>query len=179
MTKINDCKVEIRESLPRDAKGIEQLYVDAFPEEDLLSLVSELQDIGQSVISLVGTRDREIVGHIIFTICRIEGEKDKVALLGPLAVTPSLQKQGIGSALVQSGFKKITNSNIGYVLVLGDPAYYSRFGFKTEDKVATPYPLPPEWHEAWQSIELSDAAVPHEGRLIVPEPWRQSALWTS
>ena len=172
-------KLEIRKSLPGDANRIEQLYLDAFPDEDLLSLVSELQDLEQSVISLVGLRENEIVGHIIFTFCRIEGEKDKVALLGPLAVTPVLQKQGIGSALVQTGFNKLKNSKIGYVFVLGDPAYYSRFGFKAEDKVATPYPLPPEWREAWQSIKLPDAEAPHEGELIVPEPWRQIALWTS
>jgi len=172
-------KLEIRKSLPGDANRIEQLYLDAFPDEDLLSLVSELQDLEQSVISLVGLRENEIVGHIIFTICRVEGEKDKVALLGPLAVTPILQKQGIGSALVQTGFKQMRNSKIGYVFVLGDPAYYNRFGFKAEDKVATPYPLPTEWRGAWQSIKLCDAEAPHEGKLIVPEPWRQIALWTS
>ena len=172
-------KLEIRESRPSDVAGIEQLYVDAFPDEDLLPLVRELQDFGQSVISLVGIREKVIVGHISFTFCQVEGGKSKVALLGPLAVTPPLHKQGIGSTLVQMGFKHLENSKIGYVFVLGDPAYYSRFGFKAEDKVVTPYPLPTEWQGAWQSIRLCDAETPHEGKLSVPEPWRQIALWTS
>lgn len=172
-------KLEIRESRSNDATEIEQLYVDAFPDEDLLPLVRALLDLRQSVISLVGVRENVIVGHISFTFCSVEGGKNKVALLAPLAVTPTLQKQGIGSALVQTGFKHLENSKIGYVFVLGDPAYYSRFGFKTEDKVATPYPLPVEWRGAWQSIQLCDAEAPLEGRLSVPGPWCQIALWTS
>ena len=172
-------KLEIRESRPRDGTGIEQLYGDAFPDEDLLPLVRELLDLRQCVISLVGMLGNIVVGHISFTFCHVEGGKDKVALLAPLAVTPSLHKQGIGSTLLQTGFKHLENSKIGYVFVLGDPAYYSRFGFKAEDNVATPYPLPTEWRGAWQSIKLCDAEASLEGRLSVPRPWRQIALWTS
>ena len=171
--------LEMRESRPSDAAGIEQLYVGAFPDEDLLPLVMELLDLKQRVISLVGIREKVIVGHISFTFCRVEGGKDKVALLGPLAVAPTLHKQGIGSTLVQTGLKQMENSKIGYVFVLGDPAYYSRFGFKTEDSVTTPYPLPTEWRGAWQSLRLCDAEASLDGRLSVPEPWRQPALWTS
>jgi len=171
--------LEIRQSRHSDATGIEQLYVDAFPDEDLLPLVRELLDLKQSVISLVGIREKAIVGHIGFTFCHVEGGKNKVALLAPLAVTPTLHKQGIGSALVQTGFKQMENSKIGYIFVLGDPAYYSRFGFKAEDKVTTPYPLPTKWRGAWQSHKLCDAEAPHEGRLSVPEPWCKIALWTS
>ncbi len=172
-------KLEIRESRPGDATGIEHLYRDAFPDEDLLPLVRALLDFGQSVVSLVGIRESVIVGHISFTLCHVETGTNKVALLAPLAVTPTLHKQGIGSTLVQAGFKRLENSKIGYVFVLGDPAYYSRFGFKAENKVVTPYPLPPEWRGAWQSIPLCDAEAPHAGKLFVPEPWRQVALWTS
>ena len=172
-------KIEIRESLPGDAGGIEQLYVAAFPDEDLLPLVRELLDFGQSVISLVATGENGIAGHIIFTFCHVEGGTDKVALLGPLVIAPTLQKQGIGSALIQSGFQRLKTSETGYVFVLGDPAFYARFGFKAEYKVVTPYPLPAEWHGAWQSIKLCEAKAAPEGKLSVPEPWRQSALWTS
>ncbi|MEN8261647.1 MAG: N-acetyltransferase, partial [Pseudomonadota bacterium] len=126
---------------------------------------------------LVGICENVIVGHVSFTFCHVEGGKDKVALLGPLAVTPSLHRQGIGSTLVQTGFKNLKNAKINYVFVLGDPAYYSRFGFKAEDNVTTPYPLPLEWHGAWQSIHLCKAEAPQEGRLSVPEPWRRIELW--
>ncbi|MCP4934886.1 MAG: N-acetyltransferase [bacterium] len=171
-------KLEIRQSLPGDVNGIEQLYSDAFPDEDLLPLVKELLDLEQGVVSLVGIGENAIVGHISFTFCRVEGASDIVALLAPLAVTPALQKQGIGRALIQTGFEQIKQSDIAYVFVLGDPAFYARFGFKAEDKVATPYPLPAKWHGAWQSIRLCDVDALHEGMLLVPELWRHMALWT-
>jgi len=171
--------LEVRQSRPGDATGIEQLYVDAFPEEDLLPVVRELLDYGQNVLSLVGIRENIIAGHISFTFCHVDGGKDKVALLAPLAVTPTLHKQGIGSTLVQAGFKHLKNSKIGSVFVLGDPAYYSRFGFRTEEKVVTPYPLPMEWRGAWQSIHLGETETVFEGELLVPDVWRHEALWTS
>jgi len=170
-------KLEIRERRPGDATEIEQLYVDAFPDEDLLPLIGDLLNCDQQVFSLVAISENAIVGHISFTYCLVEGSKSKVSLLGPLAVTPTFHKQGIGSALVQVGFKHLKNSNNGYVFVLGDPAYYIRFGFKAEDKVMTPYPLPPEWQDAWQSVSLDDSQAPPQGRLSVPEPWRHISLW--
>ncbi|MBT6095530.1 MAG: N-acetyltransferase [Rhodospirillaceae bacterium] len=174
---IHDLK--IRESRPGDAAEIERLYVDAFPDEDLVPLVRELLDFGPSVVSLVAVREQAVVGHIGFTFCGVEGGNDKVALLAPLAITPSLHRQGIGSTLVEAGFIQMQQAKIGYVFVLGDPAYYSRFGFKAEDKVTTPYPLPAEWRGAWQSVALHDAEIPHAGKLSVPKPWHHEALWTS
>jgi putative acetyltransferase len=171
--------LEIRESLSGDTAGIEKLYAEAFPDEDLLPLVRELLGLGLGVVSLVGVRENTIIGHINFTFCNVEGEERKVALLAPLAVTPALQKQGIGSRLIQTGFEKLKKAGIAHIFVLGDPAYYGRFGFRTEDRIATPYPLPTEWRGAWQSVKLIDEDAPIEGRLSVPEPWRHVALWTS
>ena len=64
-----------------------------------------------------------------------------------------------------------------YVCVLGDPAYYGRFGFEPDDRVAPPYPLPQEWRSAWQSLSLCGNDRPARGTLSVPPPWRQPALW--
>ncbi len=88
--------IEICESRPSDVAGIEQLYKVAFPEEDLLPLMRGLLGFGQSVISLVGTHENIIVGHVCFTLCQVEGGEGQVALLGPLAETPAFHKQGIG-----------------------------------------------------------------------------------
>ncbi len=169
-------KLEIRESGPSDIAGIEQLYADSFPDENLIPLVRELLDLEEGVISLVGVIEGRIVGHISFTFCHVEGGA-KVALLAPLAVAPALHKQGVGSQLVIAGFRYLKNAGTGYVCVFGDPAYYSRFGFKPEYKITTPYPLPEEWSDAWQSVQLIDAAEVGEGKLSVPEPWRYSELW--
>jgi putative acetyltransferase len=169
--------IEIRESLPNDVTAIETLYPDAFPDEDLLPLVRELLREGSSVVSLVGIADKTLVGHVVFTTCSIVGDSDKVALLGPLAVAPNWQRQGIGNAIVRAGLRRVENAGTNQVYVLGDPAYYGRFGFKPDDSVTPPYPLPDEWRGAWQSLSLHGNKPPLCGKLSVPQPWRRQALW--
>ena len=170
-------KVEIRESLPGDLALIEALYPQAFPDEDLLPLVRELLREDAIVLSLVGVADKALAGHVIFTTCGIAGGTEKVALLGPLAVAPARQGQGIGSALVRTGLRRLERAGTSRVYLLGDPAYYGRFGFEPDDKVVPPYPLPEEWQGAWQSLSLRDSEPPLRGRLSLPQPWRQPALW--
>jgi putative acetyltransferase len=169
--------IEIRESVPGDLAAIEVLYPDAFPDEDLLPLVRELLQDASVAFSLVGIIGSSLVGHIVFTRCSVAGGSDKVALLGPLAVTPAWQRQGIGSAIVRAGLQRLENAGATHVYVLGDPAYYGRLGFVPEARVAPPYPLPPAWRGAWQSMSLRSAERSRQGKLCVPQPWLQPALW--
>ena len=170
-------RIEIRESVPTDAALIEGLYPDAFPDEDLLPLVRELLSEAPIVLSLVGMADAALVGHAIFTTCGIARRPDKVALLGPLAVASSWQRQGIGSAIVRAGLQRVETAGASQVYVLGDPAYYKRFGFEPDAGVAPPYPLPEAWRSAWQSLGLGGNQSLPRGKLSVPQPWRQEALW--
>ncbi len=170
-------ELEIRESRANDVSSIEKLYPDAFPDEDLLPLVRELQREGSGTVSLVGIADRVLVGHVVFTTCSIVGRPEKVALLGPLAVAPAWQRQGVGNAIVRAGLQRMENAGAVQVYVLGDPAYYRRFGFEPDDGVAPPYPLPEEWRSAWQSLSLSGNKPHLCGKLSVPQPWRRQALW--
>ena len=170
-------RIAIRESLPSDLASIEKLYSDAFPDEDLLPLVIELLQEAPIVLSLVAMIGASLAGHVIFTRCSIAGNTDKVALLGPLAVAPAWQRQGIGSAIVRSGLQRLKNAGVTQVYVLGDPAYYGRLDFVPEDGVAPPYPLPEEWRGAWQTISLRSAGPPRRGKLSVPQPWLQPGLW--
>ena len=170
-------KLDIRDSLPDDVTSIEALYPDAFPDEDLLPLLRDLLREEPVVLSLVGIVDSALVGHVIFTTCGIAGRADTVALLGPLAVAPAWQRQGIGSALVHAGLRRLDAAGTSHVYVLGDPAYYKRLGFAPDDDVAPPYPLPEEWRGAWQSLSLRGDQPPLHGTLSVPQPWRQRALW--
>ncbi|MEM9682402.1 MAG: N-acetyltransferase, partial [Pseudomonadota bacterium] len=120
-----------------------------------------------------------VVGHVIFTRCGIEGMTVDVSLLAPLAVVPACQRQGVGTALVQEGLRRLIKSDAARVYVLGDPVYYGRFGFLPDDEVAPPYPLPPDWRDAWQSLGLRESDAPPRGQLTVPPSWRDRALWSA
>jgi len=167
----------IRDSTPDDIARLRIVYADAFPDEDLVPLVAELLKLEEPVLSLVALVDGAIVGHILMTPCGIEGRDAKVSLLGPLAVVSAWQRKGVGAALIAEGLRRVKASGATQVHVLGDPAYYGRFGFGADAGVAAPYPLPEEWSTAWQSLSMRDGASTLAGRLVVPEPWRQPALW--
>lgn len=170
-------KLEIREYRPEDFASIATLYPQAFPDEDLLPLVRELLQGGEAIRSLVGMRGPSLVAHVIFTICGIEDSDEKVALLGPLAVTPNRQRQGIGGLMVRAGMQQVDGMGIARIFVLGDPAYYRRFGFKKEESVTPPYPLPEAWDGAWQSRTVGNGESSGAGILSVPAPWRRAELW--
>jgi len=170
-------KREIRESNRDDSAAIESLYPEAFPDENLLPLVRSLLNDTVIAISLVATIDTRIAGNAIFTKCGVIGNNVDVALLGPLAVAPAWQRQGIGSALVRAGLKRLEEAGVNRVFVLGDPTYYGRFGFLPESLVEPPFSLPVEWEGAWQSINLGEANTRSPGKLSVPPQWLQPALW--
>ncbi|MGV7227787.1 MAG: GNAT family N-acetyltransferase [Nitrospirales bacterium] len=171
-------KLEIRESRRDDSAAIESLYPEAFPHENLLPLVRDLLTDPAIAISLVGTIDTQIVGHVIFTKCGVVGNGVNAALLGPLAVAPAWQRQGIGSAIVRAGLRWPKDADVNRVYVLGDPAFYGRLGFLPESLVEPPFPLPAEWDGAWQSQNLGETTTPCAGKLSVPPQWLQPTLWT-
>ena len=127
------------------------------------------------VLSLVAVAGPALTGHAVFTPCSVKD--DAVALLGPLAVAPAWQKRGVGTALVQEGLERQRSAGVARVLVLGDPAYYGRFGFAAERSVAPPFAIPEAWRAAWQSIALREDARGLRGRLAVPPAWNKRALW--
>lgn len=170
-------RLHIRDSLPGDEAAIEALYPAAFPDEDLLPVVQALLQDATVVLSLVGTVGASMVGHALFTTCAVSGCHDRVALLGPLAVGPPWQRQGFGGALVRAGLRRLDRAGVTRVCVLGDPAYYGRFGFGPEADVDPPYALPAAWRPAWQSASLGAVGAPVRGTLAVPPPWRDPALW--
>ena len=168
---------DLRKSLPTDWDDLEELYSAAFPDEDLVPLLRGLLIEENGVFSFVAICDGMLVGHIVFTMCGIAGRGEKVGLLGPLAVSPLVQRQGIGSALIEGGLNRLKSEGASQVQVLGDPAYYSRLGFRPDVSVAPPYDLPLEWQTAWQSFSLVDVESGFSGTLLVPTPWREPTLW--
>jgi len=171
--------LELRTTTLGDLDDLQRLYREAFPDEDLFPLVNDLLSGTAPLISFVAITNGRVSGHVIFTFCSIEPGNVAAALLGPLCATPDLQKTGIGSALVRAGFDQLASRNLAQVMVLGDPGYYGRFGFKPDHAVATPCPIPDEWKDAWQSIRLDGADRTASGKLVVPDAWLDPALWSA
>ncbi len=170
-------KIEVRATIAADIGELESLYTQAFPTEDLLPLVRALLELSSDTLSLAAVDHTHIVGHIVLTFCHVDNDRRTVALLGPLGVTPERQQQGIGSKLIRAGFDLLRKANVCCVYVLGDPAYYARFGFTPEFNVKPPYALPEEWKGAWQSNALNPGAAALTGTLRPPEVWLQPKLW--
>ena len=159
---------------PVDQADILALYPKAFPDEDLLDLVQGLLGLPQT-LSLGAWLGARLAGHVLFTPVGPEDAPDHLVLLGPLAVDPASQRQGLGSALVRGGLSRARHAGTRRCMVLGDPNYYGRLGFRTETQVQTPYPLPQGWQSAWQSVALCDGPV-GDG-IHLPAPWRVRSLW--
>ncbi|MDJ0904626.1 MAG: N-acetyltransferase [Woeseiaceae bacterium] len=170
--------MQIRDSTSEEYAAILAMYPHAFPDEDLVPLVTELLADKPIRMSLVATGDNRVIGNVIFTACRVDGSDAGVALLAPLAVTPDCQRQGVGSALVHDGLRRLGEAGYGVVCVLGDPAYYGRLGFAPEKRIEPPYPIPAQWADAWQSLYLADMAA-LEGKFLVPPVWQHPELWTN
>ncbi|MDK3074760.1 N-acetyltransferase [Sedimentitalea sp. JM2-8] len=165
---------DFRKGKSNDIEALERLYPAAFPDEDLLPLVRALTN-APGVLSVVACDGTDLIGHAAFTRCSVAGTP--VALLGPVAVAPARQDKGLGGALIRQGLDDLGQAGVAQVMVLGDPAYYGRFGFRADAAVAAPYPLPEAWAAAWQSLHLGDGPAA-QGVLEVPDPWRDPALWS-
>ncbi|WP_327233021.1 N-acetyltransferase [Streptomyces sp. NBC_01317] len=79
-------------------------------------------------LSIVTTdQDGKLIGHALLTRCHID---DTPALcLGPVAVRPEYQKTGAGSAAIRAALQAAKELGEHFVIVLGHPTYYPRFGF--------------------------------------------------
>ena len=161
-----------------DVQGAERLYAEAFPDEDLVPLVRQLSSLERDVVAFVASDEAGLAGHVMFTRCAVDGgDGRRGALLGPLAVAPRVQRSGVGSALVRAGLDDARKQGVARVFVLGDPAFYGRFGFSADARVSPPYDLPKAWIGAWQSVGLSSAENEGAGPLRVPVAWMSESLW--
>lgn len=122
----------VREETPVDIWPVRNINEQAFGQPAEADIVDRLRANCSDILSLVAVDGDRVVGHILFSPARIEiGEKAVVGMgLAPLAALPECQRQGIGSALVRSGISVIKDRGCPFIIVLGYPGYYPRFGFE-------------------------------------------------
>ena len=121
----------IRPEKHSDLGSIRSVHTVSFPSTSEAMLVDELRTANRLSISLVGLKLHEVVGHVAFSPVIVHGVEG--AGLGPVAVLPGYRRQGIGEQLIRKGLEACRKQGDGFVVVLGVPSYYSRFGFKSAD----------------------------------------------
>ncbi|MFB9682928.1 GNAT family N-acetyltransferase [Amycolatopsis plumensis] len=151
----------IRRETPADRAAIHALHSEAFRREAGVTpveapLVDELRADGDLLapLSLVAVRDGVVVGHVCCSRARLGGDPAAAVGLGPLGVLPAHQASGVGSALMHAVLGAADALGHGLVVLLGNPAYYTRFGFGTASDLAITAP-DPQWGRHFQARTLA------------------------
>lgn len=152
---------------PQDIDAIYSLNVVAFDgRTEEADLVDDLRRDGDLLLSLVARVDDEIVGHIAFSrvvVDSVDGLVGGVAL-APVGVHPDWQQEGVGSALIETGIELLANELV--ILVVGNPSYYSRFGFSS----AAGQRYPSFYSgSSFMALVLADPAVAPIGPVTYPD----------
>ena len=147
-------RIEIHPEISNEIDDIREINVAAFRDHPISRqtehlIVEALRERGALEVSLVALIDGRPVGHIAFSKASVGESESGWFLLGPVAVLPGAQCQGIGSALVKSGLTELRSRSASGCVLVGDPGYYGRFGLAT-------FP------------DLTYEGVPHEYVLALP-----------
>lgn len=148
----------VRPAEEADRHGIHSVVNAAFGQSAEADLVDELRGCGALVVELVAEDGgKDIIGHV--AISRVTagsgpGHRLAITCLAPLSVLPQCQKRGIGAALTHAAVERLKEMGEDLVLVVGDPAYYTRLGFDPglARRVKGPYA-----GDAFMALALSDA----------------------
>ena len=143
----------IRPESERDCTAIRKLHSEAFRSDEEACLVDRLRRTGALAVSLVAEDEQQVIGHIALSPMQRRADQPVTLGLGPLAVVPERQNEGVGSALVEAAIEEARAEGVGALFVLGHPDYYPRFGFLPANHrgIQCVYEGPPE---AFMVIEL-------------------------
>jgi len=146
-----------------DAAAIHAVHAASFPTDVESRLVDLLRVSGRLAVSLVAEIGDVVVGHIAFSPVTAASGAVGVGL-APVAVAESHRRRGIAAALVRAGLEACRAAGFGWAVVMGEPAYYSRFGFRP----ASEFGLSDEYGggQAFQAIELVPGALPVGAGLV-------------
>lgn len=153
----------LRPAKPEDREAIRRIEERAFGQPSEATLVDQIVAGGDAVLELVAERGGKLVGHILFSRLFVErdGERFPAVALAPLAIDPDQQKTGIGSALIEDAHGRLQAEGEKLSVVLGDPAYYGKFGYEHSRAAG----FTAEYQcDALQALAWKDA--PHDGLLV-------------
>ena len=158
--------ITIRNEQVGDAPAIHAIHRAAFPTDVEARLVDRLRANGHACVSLVAEADTVLAGHVLFSPVSIADHPDCHSGLGlaPIGVLPSYQRAGIGSKLIVEGLATCRQAGYPFVVVLGHPAYYPRFGFRRASVLGLTNAYGAD--EAFMVMELSPGSLPAEGGLV-------------
>jgi putative acetyltransferase len=130
-----DLHMLIRPETPDDYEAIRDILIAAFANHPYSQqtehfIVEALRAADAMTVGLVAESDGKVVGHIAFSAAPINGWDCGWYILGPVAVWPEHQRQGIGSRLVEEGLEAIRQRGARGCVLVGDPAFYVRLGFR-------------------------------------------------
>jgi putative acetyltransferase len=157
----------IRPEQPADNAAIHTLNAACFPTDAEARLVDLLRAAGSLAVSLVAEDDGAIVGHIAFSPVTTASGEIGIGL-APLAVAEAQRRRGIAAELVRAGLQVCRERGYGWAVVLGEPKYYGRFGFRAAPALG----LADEYGggDAFQVLELSPGKLPINGGLVKYAP---------
>jgi len=151
----------IRRETPADQAAVHAVHSEAFRRETGVTpveapLVDELRAEGDliTLLSLVAVHEGAVVGHVCCSRARLGGDTEAAVGLGPLGVRPAHQGDGVGSALMHAVLGAADARGHGLVVLLGEPAYYSRFGFRPASDLSITAP-DPQWGRYFQARTLA------------------------
>ena len=149
--------IQIRTAGTGDFDAVKRVISAAFAQTDEARLVDMLRATGDARIDFVATDKGVILGHVMFSEMR---RPENWLGLAPIAVAPERQRSGVGAALIQAGLEQAGRESWGGVIVLGEPAYYERFGFSVEAAARFDSDYPSEYLMA---LELRKGALAKSG----------------
>jgi putative acetyltransferase len=153
----------VRHELPGDTARIYAVHAESFPSALEAQLVDRLRAANRLQVSMVAEVDGLVIAHVAFS--PVTTDRGVVGSgLAPIAVLKSYQHQGTGAVLVRAGLHACREAGLGWVVVLGEPAYYGRFGFRA----AAEFGLSDEYDGglAFQALELIPGALPKGAGLV-------------
>jgi putative acetyltransferase len=138
--------VIVRAETPDDHPDIRRIVDEAFGDTITGDIVDAIRASDRFVpaLSLVAVSEGQSLGHVMSSYVDVVPGSRRVLQVGPLAVVPSHQRQGIGTALMHETIRIADDMGEPLLLLEGNPAYYGRFGFTRADEQGIE--PPPEAH---------------------------------